>query len=81
MHVAQMQQRRNSEQIRRQAARQRLSSPILDDEQHAAGKFQLAHLLWQRGNTPAAQKWLDEILVKFPKTETADRARLALERL
>ena len=79
--VAMMQQRRQAEQNRRQATRERLPLPIQDDERLAAGKFQAAHLLWQGGNTTAARKWLGEILDKFPSTETAARARLTLARL
>ena len=79
--IALMQQRRQAEQNRRQAARDRLPRPIHDDERLAAGKFQAAHLLWQGGNTTAARKWLDEILDKFPSTETAARARQTLARL
>jgi hypothetical protein len=79
--VAMMTQRREAEHARRVGARAFLPLPIMDDEKLAAGKFQLAHLLWQGGNTAAAQKWLDEILVQFPNTETADRARQTLARL
>jgi len=79
--VAMMQERRTAEQARRQAAREHLPRPIQDEEQLAVGKFRMAHLLWQDGNTPAARKWLGDILDKFPSTETAIQARQTLARL
>ncbi len=79
--IAQMQQRRDTEKTRRQAARERLPRPIQDNEQQAASKYELAHSLWKNGNAPAAREWLSEILDKFPSTQTADRARLTLARL
>jgi hypothetical protein len=79
--IAQMQQRRDMEKTRRQAARERLPRPIQDNEQQAASKYELAHLLWKNGNAPAARDWLAEILDKFPSTQTADRARQTLARL
>jgi hypothetical protein len=78
---AMLQQRREDEQARRQAARTRLPLPITNDEQLAAAKYQLAHLLWQGGDAPAAHKWLETILAKFPDTQTADRARQTLAKL
>jgi len=81
IRIAQMQQRRDAEKTRRQSARERLPRPIQDNEQQAASKFELAHLLWQHGNGPAARQWLTEILDKFPSTQTADRARLTLAQL
>ena len=76
-----MQQRRDAEKTRRQAARERLPQPIQDNEQQAASKYELAHHLFQNGNSPAARQWLAEILDKFPSTQTADRARQTLARL
>ncbi|HMC11357.1 MAG TPA: hypothetical protein VKH44_08705, partial [Pirellulaceae bacterium] len=81
IRIAQMQQRRDTEKSRRQAARERLPRPIQDNEQQAASKYELAHLLWQNGNASAARHWLDEILDKFPSTQTADRARQTLAQL
>jgi len=81
LRTAQMQQRRDAEKTRRQAARERLPRPIQDNEQQAASKFELAHLLWQHGNGLAARQWLTEILDKFPSTQTADRARQTLAQL
>ena len=81
MRIAHMQQRRDSEKSRRQAARERLPRPIQDNEHQAASKYELAHLLWQNGNPSAAREWLSEILDKFPSTQTADRARQTLARL
>jgi hypothetical protein len=79
--IAQMQQRRDTEKTRRQTSRERLPRPIQDNEHQAASKYELAHLLWQNGNAPAAREWLAEILDKFPSTQTADRARQTLARL
>jgi hypothetical protein len=81
MRASQMRQRRDAENARRQASRERLPRPIQDNEQQAASKFELAHLLWQHGNAPAARQWLAEILDKFPSTQTADRARQTLAQL
>jgi hypothetical protein len=79
--AAQMQARRDQEQSRRQSAREHIAKPLLNVEQRAANKFQGAHLLWLDGNVPAAQRWLDEILDKYPQTATAARASKTLERL
>ncbi len=81
IRIAQMQQRRDAEKTRRQAARERLPRPVQDNEQQAESKYELAHLLWQNGNAGAARQWLAEILDKFPSTQTADRARQTLTRL
>ena len=81
IRTAQMQQRRDAEKTRRQAARERLPKPVQDNEQQAASKYELAHVLFQHGNAPAARQWLAEILDKFPSTQTADRARQTLARL
>ena len=82
--TAQMQQRRDAEQARRKAAREQLAQkprPVPNPETQAAAKYELAHMLWKGGNATAAQKWLGEIMDKFPNTQTADRARQTLARL
>ena len=82
--TAMMQQRRDAEQARRKAAREQLAKkprPVQNPETQAAAKYELAHLLWKGRQWQAAQKWLSDIVDKFPSTQTADRARQTLARL
>jgi len=76
-----MQKRRDDEKARREASRAAIPTRFWNDEELAAAKFQGAHLLWLRGNTPAARRWLETILDSYPHTATAERARITLARL
>jgi hypothetical protein len=78
--VAQMQQRRDAEQERREKSRAALPVKFWDDEELAKVRYDLAHKLYKKGNPEASKRWLEKLVKDYSATQTADRARDTLAR-
>jgi hypothetical protein len=75
------QQRRDEEQSRREKVRMSIPVRTWSEEELAASRFKVAHLLYLDGNIDASKNVLTRLLDEYPDTVTADRAKLALARL
>lgn len=76
-----MEERRTAEKARRERARQAIPTRFYADEDRAASRFKIAHLLWQAGRLDASRMTLAKLIDEFSGTEAADRARVVLARL
>ncbi len=63
------------------AARPEEATPAEKNEKLAAAKLTLAESLLQAGKTDKARTRLEEIIAKYPQTETAKEARALLEKI
>jgi hypothetical protein len=74
-------ERRDEEKSRREKVRVSIPVRTWSEEELAASRFKVAHLLYLDGNVDASKNVLTKLLDEYPDTVTADRAKLALARL
>ena len=75
-----MQGRREAEKARREAARKTIPVKYYTEDDRAASQFKIAHLLFRVGKADASKHQLEQLIEKFPATETAGKAQLVLTR-
>jgi hypothetical protein len=78
--LARRQASRDATKERRERLWASLPSPFYTDEDYAKSRYKVAHMLWQNGRVEASRRNLEQLISEYPKSDTAELAKVVLER-